>query len=793
MFSHYLHITLQNLLKHKLYTLINVFGLTIAIASSIVIFLFARNELTFDGFHANGERIHLVYKERKTAQGTQELTDTWAPLLDVIREQVPGVADGVRVWLSSGWLEVGGMKVNEDLTYADSSLFDVFSFPLAQGDAATALRERNSIVLSQEKAAQYFGSEDPIGKIITINFTTDYIVTGVLAPVPRNSSLRPSFIAPFESRFAPAELAEGIASWTSSDLQTFVLLDETATEAAVEAALSGLVASIFGSEGVNGTGNMKLKLWSFLSMHDRTTNSITVSYVLLGIACSIILIACINFMNLSIARALERSREVGVRKTMGSRRGELMALFFMEPLLVSIVALLLSIELARALLPVFNAFFGTELALQTSRDPALFAILLGTGLLVALLCGCYPAFVLSNLKSVDTLKGTAKAGPGGVRVRNGLSFFQFCMAIILVTAIIAAWQQVRYMQRQDPHFDMTNVLAIPVSVSDFADRELAAGQIDTFRNEVARLPGVLSVSASMSLPGAYDEANIFARPEGWESEEPLRMLVAQSDSDYFSTYGMEFTAGRDFDAAIDNRDSVVILNETAARASGWDSTSAVGKKMNDWTVLGVVRDFQYQSLEDPIRPIIHVYMSPEANPAFRFVSVKLAAADAQATLARIEAQWRLFDPGRSFAYYFIEDRFAALYSNVSRQGRILAWFALLSIFIANLGLLGLTSYSVVQRTKEIGIRKVLGGSVPDITLLLSKQFIKPVLLANLLAWPVAFFAISRWLEGFAYRIELNWIIFPLAGLSILVLAMLTLATQSVKAANINPVRALRYE
>lgn len=796
MFKNYLNVTLRNLIKHKLYTVINVLGLTIAIASSIIIFLYARNELSFDAFHDNAERIQLVYKERTTATGIQELDDTWVPLLATIQEQVPGITAGARIFQpqSNSWIETPVGKFNDPVMYADPAILGIFSFPLAQGDAATALNERNAMVLSRQAAEKYFGSEDPIGKTITIDLDTDFIVTGILAEVPQNSSYRPDILLNLESAADPEEMEALNSNWGTSFLQTFLLLDENTSRESVEASLPSLVFNIFGEEGANGTQNMQLRLWPLRTMHDREVRSNTTSYVLLGIAFSIILIACINFTNLSIARSLERAREVGLRKSLGSFRSQIVMLFFIEPLLITLVALVFSLELASILLPVFNSLYGLELVLSLTRDITLLGLLVCIGVVASLLSGCYPALVLSGYSFADTLKGSFKSSARGMRLRNGLSFFQFSLAIILITAIIAAWQQVRYMQSMELHFDPEQVVVMPLSLSDFADPDAGKQRMETFKNELLAIPGISSVSSSMSVPGNYTEANIFATPEGWDREEPLRMLVAGVDENFFSTYGMEFVEGLNFADDPTASGGSIILNETAMRDMGLDS--AIGVRVNDtWTVTGVVRDFHFRSPEQTIRPVIHFNVTPESPiySSFNYVSAKISAADMQQTLQAMDDVWQELDPSRTFTYYLVDEQFASLYANVTNMEQILGYFALLSIFIANLGLLGLTSYSVVQRTKEIGVRRVLGGSVPDISLLLSRQFLRPVLLANIAAWPIAWFAINRWLQSFAYHIDLNWLVFPAAGICTLLVALVTVSAQSVKAASQKPVLALRYE
>ncbi|HEY0962525.1 MAG TPA: ABC transporter permease [Pseudomonadales bacterium] len=791
MIVNYWKVAWHNIVRHKVFTLINVLGLTAAIASSIVIFLYARHELSFDAVHARADRIHLVYKERQTATGIQELDDTWVPLLPAMLDQVPGIAGGTRVFsLDRTWIELeGGRKTSETVTYADPALFDVFSLPLARGDRASALAGRNSLVLSAEAAQRLFGDDDPLGRTLTVNFSDDFVVTGVLAPVPRNSTLRPDLLLPFDSLLARAQREGNDVGWRQSFLQTFVLLDPGLSAATVEGRLPAVVDGVFGSDGANGTRSMQLKLWSLRSLHDRETGSNTIAWVLLAIAFAIIVVATINFMNLSIARSLERAREVGIRKTLGSLRRQVVLLFFIEPLLTSVFALALGVELASMLLPVFNGWYGLDLALDLDSDPLLLLMLAAVGLSAALLSGCYPALVLSGFKPAASLKGSLRSSPHGLRLRNGLTLLQFTLAIMLVTGIGAIWMQVRYMQGQQLNFDAEDVVAIPLRVGDFADRELAARSIETFKNELRALPGVMSVSSSMSIPGDYLEANIFAEPDGWTGE-PLRMLLAGSDDNYFSTFGMRFVEGEDFSA--DRAGPAVILNETAARAIGWDE--AVGKRLNDWTVVGVVEDFHYQSLASGIRPIVHLYDSSQGSGStHNYVSVKLDTPDVAAALAAIEAKWRLMDPARPFDYFFVTDLLDAMYRDVNTAGKVLGYFALLSIVIANLGLLGLSSYSVVQRTKEIGIRKVFGGETAEIGLLLSAQFLRPVLFANLLAWPLAWIAIQRWLESFAYHANVSWMLFPAGGLCILLLALFTVSVQTVKAARTRPVLALRYE
>lgn len=784
------NITFRNLAKHKSFVLINVFGLAVAIASSIIILLYAKNELTYDAFHEKSDRIHLVIKERSTAQGIRELEDTWVPLLGVMQSRFPSIEEGTRLFFRDEWVESDSQKFQESISYADPSIFDVFSFPLAKGDMSTALHGINSMILSSEIAEKYFGNENPLGKRVTLNFDQEFLVTGVLAEIPQNSSISLDILVPLESRIAPDD-EEANSSWGSSFLYTYVLLQETESAVNLETQFPAMVQTIFGEDGANGSRNLNFKLWPLETMHDKAESSTSTAYVLLGIAFSIILIACVNFMNLATARSMERAREVGVRKTLGAMRGQLVKQFLAESMLISLLSLAVGVMIADTLLPVFNALYSLNLELSIVEDFLIFGLLLLVGLVAGILSGGYPAFFLSGIETVESLKGKITSRHHGIQVRNGLAVLQFSLSIALVIGVIVVWQQVQYMKDSELNFDPSQVLVLQTGVSDFQDAGVAAGRIDIFKNEVLQLPGVASVSSSGSVPGDYVEQNTFATPAGWQEDEPLRMLIAIADHSYFTTYGMKFIEGRNFSQDFSAEEDSIIINETAMRDMNWES--AAGKMVNNrWTVVGVVKDFHYQSLENEIGAIIHLYR-PAESAAQNFISIKTDGADIPSLIITLEQKWRNLDPTRPFNYYFVEDRLNELYRNIDNTTSIIGYFSLLSIFIANLGLLGLSSYSVVQRTKEIGIRKVLGASITDILLLLSKQFAKPILVANLIAWPLAYFGISQWLLGFPYKVDVSWMIFLLAGVLVFILAMLTVSAQSAKVASADPVKSLRYE
>jgi putative ABC transport system permease protein len=781
---------LRNLRKHKSFVVVNTLGLAVAIASSIVILLYARNELSYDRFHSNADQLHLVVKERSTAQGVVELRDTWVPLLAAMRSRYSEIVDGARYFESDAWVEANGQKLQAQAAYADPAFLTMFSFPLAQGNPATALDGVNSAVLSAEMATRLFGSADPIGQRLTLDFEQDYLISGVLEEYPGNSSLRPDILVPFESVIPPDD--EMNSNWGSSFLFTYLQLESADRAIDLETAFPEMVRTLFGEEGPNGAENMNLRLWSLPSLRDRAEGTTATAYALLIIALAIILIACVNFMNLTTARSMERAREVGVRKTLGAQRSHLVWQFLGESMSVSFIALLAGIYLTELLLPAFNALYDLDLRFDLLGDSLLAALLVAIGLGAGVLSGAYPAVVLSGFRTVESLRGKLKSSRHGIWVRNSLSVFQFSMAIILIIGVTVIWQQVQYMKNADLNFNPENVVVIPSALGDFADREVAVTRMDAFKNSILQIPGVERVSASMSVPGAYQNSNVFAVPEDWQQPEPLRMLIAGADDEYFATYGMQFIEGRDFNRELANERESIILNETAMRDMGW--SSAIGKRVSDrWTVVGVVEDFHYQSLQNDVRAIIHAF-APQDSGNNQYISVRLqGSANPAEILPRLEALWQELDPSRPFNYFFAEESFDELYRDVDNFSTIIGYFSMLAIFIANLGLLGLAAFSVVQRTREIGIRRILGASVSSILTLLSRQFTMPVLIANLIAWPIAWFAVSNWLQGFAYRVELSPLVFLFAGALALSLAIVTISIQAARAASANPVEALRYE
>ena len=789
MLKNYFKIALRSLLKYKLNNIITIFGLGTGFAASLLIYLFARNELTYDAFHKNAKSIYLIYKERMTPTGTQITRDTWLPMAQALIHDYPAIANAVRLWGGSDWVEVGNQRFQENISYSDPAFFEVFTFPLLRGDAATVFSDPHSAVVSDDLARKFFGDEDAIGKHLTIGYTTDYVIRGVLAEIPQNSQIQISILVPAVS--APF-YEENKDRWDSSFLSTFIqLLPGTAT-AELEAQFPNFVAKIWNAE-LNQS--MKLKLAPLLQLYNEITGAHTYAYILLGVALIILIIATINFTNLTTARSVERAREVGMRKVWGALRPELIKQFLQESLLMAVLALLLGLCLLELVLPWFNSLYGLELHTAYLDQPQSILGLFTLTAAVGLLSGCYPAFVLSRYQPGEALKGKLKSKPAGVRLRYGLVIAQFCLAMILMIGTGVMWRQIQFMKNANLNFDRENVIALPVQVSDFRNQAEARIRLETFRNELHQYSGVRSVSSSIQVPGRWPQSFTFAYPTDRDDSQRLRVRRALVDAQFFDTYGMKLIEGRNFSetSATDAQQSL-ILNEAALRDLGWPNGAGRQIRVGEtvYTVIGVVKDYNFASLANAVAPVLHFYRPPDSE-AHRVISVKLAAGNIAAALDFIRDKWRALDSARPPDFFFIDDNFNLLYQSETRLNTVAGAFALLAILIAVLGLFGLSSLMVAQRTKEIGIRKTLGASVVSIVFLLTKVFNKLVIVAFVLACPLAYFAAKRWLQNFAYRVEVSGEIFALAGVLALAIAFLTISFQSLKAALANPVEALRYE
>ncbi len=811
MFKNYLKIALRNLLRHKGYSLINIAGLAVGIACCLLILLYVQDELAYDRHHEKAGQIYRVVLDGRLAGKDFNFAVASAPLAVILPKELPEVLASTRLQNRSGILvRYGEKRFTEDrIFYADSTVFGVFTMPLLLGNAQTALVQPNAIVLTATMAAKYFGDESPIGNTLTLD-NQDYQITGVMQDVPRQSHFHPDFLA------SMATLSDSRdQNWLSNNFYTYVVLPANASAKEFEAKLAAVVKKYadpqvkaavgFGfDEFIASGGRYRYLLQRLTDIHLHSKLDVEIDpagagdikyiYIFSAIAVFILLIACINFMNLATARSANRAKEVGVRKVLGSFRAQLVQQFLSESILISCTALLIAIGLAELLLPTFNHLAGKQLHAGFLASKLALLGLIGFGLLVGIIAGSYPAFFLASFRPVSVLKGKLRSGAGSNRLRSGLVVFQFAISIALIAGTAVVQQQLQYVQSENLGFDKEHVVVIQK-----AGELKQQGQ--AFKQELLRSPNVMNASAASDVPGKWFD-NTTVQAEGAPPDRLELFWYLSADEDFVKTLDMKIAAGRNFSKAFSTDSSAVIINETAGKRLGW--TDAVGKKLVllgrtpeeslKFTVIGVLKDFHFESLRQKIRPMglflqggLSFSLTPEC------VAVRIRPQNLPATLAFLENKWRLFVPHHPFEYSFLDADFDALYRAEQRTGKIFGTFSALAIFIACLGLFGLASFTTEQRTKEIGVRKVLGASVSQVVVLLSKDFTRLVLIALMIAAPVAYLAMNRWLQDFAYRINIGAWTFVLAGGLALVIALLTVSFQSIKAALANPVEALRYE
>ena len=788
MLKNYLKIAYRNLKRHKGYSIINIGGLRAGITVGILILLYVNSIFTFDRFHENSDDTFLIYKVRVTPSGEQITTDTWVPLKDELVSTYPAIENGVRMWgRGSIWVQGNDKKFQETVTYADPSIFEIFTFPLRQGSSGSSLI-KNTMILDRATAEKYFGVENPIGKTLTVNYTDDYTVTGVIEDIPTNSSINFNMLVPFENAMDISFVPD--SGYDSSFLLTYIKLRDDANPNDLQAQFPDLIIKIWDKETESRT---RFELTSLKDLNDFNSGGTTNRYalILLLVAVSIILIASINFMNLSTSQSIYRAREIGIRKVMGAQKKMLIYQFLGESIFLTMFALILGVALATLLLPAFNNLVGLELEIDYFGNMTTFLEIIMLGLIVGIASGSYPALYLSRFQPVDSLKGELKNTSKGVRMRNVLVFAQFAISIVLITGTLVIWNQIDYMKNLDLKFDKENVIVMPVSTRDFEDSNLAAENLKTFKNELRSTPGVLTVSGTSSIPGNYLGAFTFARPEGWDEESPLRVRFSVIDESYFETIGVEFVEGRNFDPDMaTDRGGALIINEAMVKDIGWES--AVGKLINSSQVIGVVKDFNYQSLQNPVLPVLHYYLGGE-NGNHRFIAAKITGDNVQNTIDALRDKWSSLDPTRDFTFFFLDDNLNMMYQSEENISKIVQYCAIIGIVIASLGLLGLASFTVIQRKKEIAIRKVVGASNKNIVGLLTKQFSRPIVYANLIAVPVSVYLMNMWLQNFAYRVSLGVTSFIFAGLAALSLSLIIVSYHSLSAAFENPVHSLRNE
>jgi putative ABC transport system permease protein len=801
MLRNYLKTALRNLWKRKSFSFINIVGLAIGMAVSFLILLYVLNEVTYDRFHANYANIYRI-ATKLDAQGRHfEVGSVPAPLGPALVDQFPEVVRAARLRESGTRIVAYEEKLYEEdkIFHADPDIFDVFTISIVRGNPESWLQAPFNMVVTEEMAEKYFGDADPIGKTVKVNNRYTYTVTGVVKKMPENSHFKFNMIGSLSTL---EQLQRDLNLWMGFNYATYILLEgDPSLEEITQKYNSLLMANIpdqfkqLGAEVEIFLQPMRsIHLHSHLEGEMEPPGNPAFIRILTTIALFILLIACINFMNLSTAQSSRRAREVGMRKVLGAHRGKLIGQFLGESMLLSFISLAIAIILIYVLLPVFNQLVSKDLVFNPAQNGVILLGLVGITVLAGLLAGAYPAFFLSAFIPLEVLKARFKAGKGHRFFRNGLVSLQYVISITLIISTFVIFYQLHHVKNRDLGFDKEQVAVISL-------RGQVSQKHDVFKNEILRLPGVVSAACSSTVPSRGRSETMFSF-EGIDQKKQV-FPIMEIDTDFLGTMGMELTAGRNFSPDYPSDNKAMILNETLVKHLGWDDPLGKTVSMMDlaeagspekgfieipYTVIGVVRDFHFESLHEKIRGHL-MKMSGEVSR----ISVKLRPGTIAGTLQSIENIWRQLEPAHPFPYVFLDDSFDRLYRSEQRMGQIFISFTLMAIFISCLGLFGLASFTADQRTKEIGIRKVLGASVSNVVVLLSRDFTKWVILANVLAWPVAYLVMNKWLQNFAYRISLAIWMFILSGVIALIIALFTVSTKALKAAVANPADSLRYE
>ena len=775
MFKNYFKITWRNIKNSKIYSFINIMGLAVGMACCILILLWIQDELSYDKFHKNYSDIYRTIPELQNTK----LSANPLALAAVFKEQYPEVRQITRVCQRNWLLKYGDKIFNENGALVDEDFLKVFTFPLIKGTPETVLAGRESVVLTERAAARYFGTQDPIGKSLSINNNTELIVTGVLKDVPSNSHLQFDFLASMELMGD-----RGHTSW-SYEARTYAVLEKSVSIQDFAEKISGFVME----HDKRTNQKVVLHIQPFSKVHLYSLNGtdpIIYVYIFLTIAIAILIIACINFINLSTARSNTRAKEIGMRKVVGAERVDIIRQFMGESLILSTIALLVAIGLVSLLLPAFNNLAQKQLTLGIAGNVSTLLLLVGIILFAGLVSGSYPAFMLSSFKPVNILRrGKLQSGAGGFVLRKILVVSQFTATIVLIIGTIIMYKQLNYIRNKDIGLDRDHVVAISM------DRELRQNY-RSIKNEIKRNPNVINVSAARRYPTGIGHFN----PVYWEGKGPedyVTMTDASVDYDYFETLGMKIIQGRSFseDYATDGENYV--LNEEALRITGLESP--IGKLFSCWEdegkIIGIVENFHTSSLHNEIGPAI--FTLSQRHGSHSYIFVKIRPDDISGTIAFLEKKAAEFAPNNLFEYSFLDDEFNRQYASDQRRGGVYKYFTFLAIFISCLGLFGMASFTAEQRTKEIGIRKVLGASIPNIIVLISRDFLVLLLVSNVIAWPIAYYLMDKLLNNYAYRTSIAAWVFIVSGMMAVCIALLTVCVKIVRVAHSNPVDSLRYE
>lgn len=811
MVTNFLKTAWRNLLKNKIFSFINIAGLAIGLSCFILITLYVADEMSYDQYNEKAARIFRINADVNMGGTNLHLAVCSDPMGATLKNDYPQVEEFVRFYNSNGskLIKKGNQFIEEKrVVHADSTLFSVFTLPALSGDTKTALNEPNTVVLTESTAQKYFGNTQVVGKTIETNESNNnaYKITAVIKDIPANSHFNFDFI------FSMDNVEYGFGNYMSHNFQTYILLKEGTDYKTFEKNFQDVIQKYvypqakqfmqLGSmeEFKKNGNNLEYHLMPVSDIHlqsDRfpelgVNGSRQTVYIFSAVAIFILLIACINFMNLSTARSANRSKEVGIRKVLGTNRNSLVWQFLTESTLMVFISLLIALSIAWLILPFFNSVSAKSLTLGSLFSYKVLPFLILLPFVVGAVAGSYPAFFLSSFKPITVLKGKMHTGFSRSSLRSGLVVFQFFISIVLIIGVTIIYNQLNYIQTKKLGFNKDQVLVLNGTGA-------LGSKAESFKNEVAKMNGVKSAAFSGYLPvsNSARSDNTYSKEAVMNDKNMFNMQTWNIDYDYLKTLGMEIIKGRGFSRDFGSDSMAVIINETTAKVLGYEDP--VGKKIYtfdnskapgaiSYTIIGVVKNFNYESLRQNIGPLC--FRIGESNWSTSF---SVPAGNINGLLKNIETKWKSMAPGMPFSYQFLDEAFDSMYRTEQRVGKIALSFAILTIFIACLGLFGLATYMAEQRIKEIGVRKVLGASIGNLVSMLSKDFLKLVLLAAIPAFPFAWFIMHKWLQDFAFRIDINWWVFAAAAIAALLIALLTVSFQAVKAAMANPVKSLRTE
>jgi putative ABC transport system permease protein len=786
----YIKTALRVIRRQKAYSLINISGLAIGLTVCMMIVLWVADEWSFDRFHANARQIYRVYRDESATLTNSTSALTPPPMATALKADFPEIIRATRFGYWQKQLVAFGEKSFNETEYmhADPDFFAMFSFPLVKGNPEAVFANPYSVVLTETTAIKYFGQEDPLGKILTVNNTFDVVVTGVINDVPLNSSLTFDLLSPFEILLKESIGEDNSDNWGFNSFSTYVMLPKTVSSEDLNQKLKGYLKKFEQQDPDELALQPMIDIHLFSNLgHDlRNRGDIKYVWIFSALAVFVLLIAGVNFMNLSTARSANRAKEVGLRKVVGAGRSQLIRQFFGESVLMALFALVTAFLLLELLIPFFNTLSGKHLTSPWRNNPILLLGFLGLSLVTGMVSGSYPALFLSSFQPIRILKGTMRSTGANPFFRKSLVIFQFSLSVFLIIGTIVISRQLSYMRNLDLGFNREHIVHLSIH------GELHE-KYDAIRDRFLQNPDVLHVTASMALPTNIQSSPGTPEWEGKDPEEQMEIKADFVDYDYIETFDIAMVQGRSFSQEYaTDQETAFIVNEEAVRRMGLRQP-VIGKRFGFWNIdgeiIGVMKDAHFQTLHHKIEPLVFKMF----RPWLRRIYVKIRSDNISGTLQSLEKAWNQMNLGYPFEYKFLDEDFHDLYQSEARLGNIFQAFAALAVFVACLGLFGLASFIAEQRTKEIGIRKVLGSSTIGIVTLLNREFLRWIAAANLIAWPVSYLVMQRWIQKFAYRANITIGIFVLAAMIGLAVALITVSMQTLKAARANPADSLKHE